>query len=97
MAEASVHGRGMHENLLEQIDHNRQSRELGDSYQSHREHLTSLILKNCPIEGRVAVLGAGNCNDLNLQQLAQHCSLIELIDLDESALDHAVLLIYVCN
>lgn len=41
--------------------------------------------------GRVAILGAGNCNDLDLRQLALECGEIHLFDLDREAMTGALL------
>jgi hypothetical protein len=39
---------------------------------------------------RLCVLGAGNCNDLDLQRLAEHYAEIHLVDIDAAALARAV-------
>ena len=41
--------------------------------------------------GKVAILGAGNCNDLDLVQLASECGEIHLFDLDQEAMEDALL------
>ncbi len=40
--------------------------------------------------GRIAVLGAGNCNDLHLKELVSSFSEVHLFDLDRAAMDDAV-------
>jgi hypothetical protein len=67
--------------------YNRQSADLWDSFAGHRERVTSLAL--AAPGGRLAVLGAGNCNDLDLGPLAAHFSEIHLADLDRDALARA--------
>ena len=42
-------------------------------------------------QGKVAILGAGNCNDLDLVQLASECGEIHLFDLDREAMEDALL------
>lgn len=67
------------------------SRPNWESGAGHREtlkrYLTGLAEKQ---QGRLCVLGAGNCNDLDLKQLLQVYSEVHLVDLDQSALDYAV-------
>ena len=74
------------------------SRELNHStapnwhlFSSHRERVTRLVLNALSHHsgGRVCVLGAGNCNDLSLSELAGQASEIHLIDIDGSALERA--------
>lgn len=63
-----------------------------DTFAGHREHLTRIACPGVP-EGsglKLAVLGAGNCNDLDLAVLAAHYESIHLIDIDASALERAV-------
>jgi hypothetical protein len=60
-------------------------------YASHRRHVTQLLLAGGSIEHtRLAVLGAGNCNDLDLQTLAEHYREIHLVDIDGEALKRGV-------
>jgi hypothetical protein len=47
------------------------------------------IETNAPASGRVAVLGAGNCNDLDLPGLLSRFREVALLDLDEAALKQA--------
>jgi hypothetical protein len=54
-----------------------------DSFAEHRVRLTALALE--PPGQTLAVLGAGNCNDLDLPALAARFREIHLIDLDEEA------------
>ena len=42
-------------------------------------------------QGKVAILGAGNCNDLDLVQLVSECGEIHLFDLDREAMEDALL------
>lgn len=57
----------------------------------HREtltrHLTGLAGNK---KGRLCVLGAGNCNDIDLKRLLQDYSEIHLVDLDQHALEYGV-------
>jgi hypothetical protein len=70
---------------------NRDGRDLWDRYGAHREKLASLIVAHAPsTPGRLALLGAGNGNDLDLERLAAHFSEIHLVDIDPAALSRAV-------
>jgi hypothetical protein len=69
---------------------NRESAELWQSFDEHRARLTALALAGAPEGGTLAVLGAGNCNDLDLAALAARFAAIHLVDLDEEAVRRAV-------
>jgi len=58
-------------------------------YSSHRKQIEKLITPASP-GGRICVLGAGNCNDLDLSWLTQVYSQTHLIDLDADSLASAV-------
>jgi hypothetical protein len=58
-----------------------------DAYAEHRRQLTALLRRVG--RGRVAVLGAGNANDLAFDQLGPRLSELHLVDLDGQALDRA--------
>jgi hypothetical protein len=76
--------------LARQVAHNRKSAGNWELYAEHRARITrlSLGLLNATGEGnaRVCVLGAGNCNDLELSVLTKHCRELHLIDFDSEAL-----------
>jgi hypothetical protein len=56
----------------------------------HRRRVMQLIGSNAPAAGgRVGILGAGNCNDLDLPQLLARFTEVTLIDLDRAALQGA--------
>ena len=60
-------------------------------YAPHRRHVTQLLLADGKFgHSRLAVLGAGNCNDLDLQSLAGHFTEIHLVDIDGNALNQGV-------
>jgi hypothetical protein len=67
---------------------NRESASLWDHFGSHRARVTALALASAPPggQGSLVVLGAGNCNDLELPALAAAYGRIHLVDLDEEAL-----------
>jgi hypothetical protein len=68
---------------------NRESAELWPSFGEHRARVTALALTGAPAGGTLAVLGAGNCNDLALAELAARFAEIHLVDLDEEAVQRA--------
>ncbi|HRX79633.1 MAG TPA: hypothetical protein P5307_11265 [Pirellulaceae bacterium] len=60
-------------------------------FASHRERVTQLLLDMAPVEnGRLCVLGAGNCNDLALARLTQAYGHIDLVDIDEEAIQAGI-------
>jgi hypothetical protein len=60
-------------------------------YAAHRAQLTAAIRASAPrAGGTLCVLGAGRCNDLDLEVLAEVFSEIHLVDLDGKALAGAV-------
>ena len=72
--------------LEEQVDRNRESRNRWIEYSSHRARVTQLIARHAPRDGRLLLLGAGNCNDVDLHALAGSFSEIHLVDSDSDAL-----------
>jgi hypothetical protein len=69
---------------------NEQSRANRELYSSHRQQLTAALLGACPKPGgRLALLGAGNCNDVELKDLLTVFSEIHLVDIDSAALSSA--------
>src|SRR3954447_9511200 len=60
-------------------------------FASHREQIERLLVADgLGGGGRLCVLGAGNCNDLDLPTLAEVFDEIHLVDLDPAALEAAV-------
>lgn len=71
----------------EQVRRNRDARQGWLLYQSHRERVTQLLQSSAISPGAtLCVLGAGNCNDLDLQRLKVQFRQIHLVDLDTEAL-----------
>lgn len=71
---------------------NESTRDLFDSYREHREQVTRLALESAKpgSTSTLCVLGAGNCLDLDLGQLAGRFSAVHLVDLDRTALERAL-------
>src|SRR5260370_41422910 len=60
-------------------------------YAEHRAPVTAAIVKSAAGEGaRLCLLGAGRCNDVDLEQLLLTFAEIHLVDIDKSALAQAV-------
>ena len=61
------------------------------AFAGHRERLTSIVASSAPpdAEGRLCVLGAGNCHDLDLVRLAALFREIHLVDIDQAAIEGA--------
>jgi hypothetical protein len=62
-----------------------------DRYAAHRRRLMGELLEIAPARasGKLCLLGAGNCNDVDLAVLAQLFAEIHLVDLDAAALTRA--------
>jgi hypothetical protein len=67
---------------------NRNSEGRWNAFASHRAQMTALLeaAAHADGQGRLCVLGAGNCNDLDLSRLLPRFAQIHLCDLDEEAL-----------
>jgi len=77
----------------EQIRRNQASAECWQRYAGHRRVVTDLLLETPVTRSRpvLCVLGAGNCNDLELPRLADRFAKLHLVDLDDQALRRGVL------
>jgi hypothetical protein len=74
---------------------NRRSKDDWELYRGHRERFTATLLGLVPEvtpadrHASLCLLGAGNCNDLDLTQLAEQFGMIHLVDIDAGALSRA--------
>ena len=60
-------------------------------YEGHRTHFSAALLKCAPANGgRLCILGAGKCNDVDLERLSEAYSEIHLVDIDPPAVASAV-------
>ncbi len=74
-----------------QLAHNQSTRHNWESFKGHRERIMNLIQRSQKVGGgKIAVLGAGNCNDLDLKELASSFQEIHLFDLDRESMADAV-------
>ena len=77
----------MNKILAEQERRNGQSRDSWPHYASHREQVTQLLSSFAATPNdRLCVLGAGNCNDLDLTALTTTFRELSLVDWDATAL-----------
>lgn len=76
---------------LEQRRRNRESLVGWDTYASHRDVITRLLLDSRHNgDGSLTVLGAGNCNDLDLTRLAESFRRVSLVDVDRPSVEDGV-------
>jgi hypothetical protein len=68
---------------------NRQARDDWELFTSHRTRLTASIAALGRPGGVLTLLGAGNCNDVDLAALADVFTEIHLVDIDPAGLDRA--------
>jgi len=83
----------MNPTTASQQRHNEQTRDAWERFSPHRQHVTKL-LAGCVADPdshqRLCVLGAGNCNDLDLTALLHVFAEITLVDLDRDAVVQGV-------
>jgi len=73
---------------------NRDTRDHWDLFRDHRQRVTAEILALAPggsnaRGGRLCLFGAGNANDLDLEELAARFDEVHLVDIDPGALSRA--------
>jgi len=76
--------------VSEQKRRNDESRGMWDRFGPHRDRVTRLLVDSATPRGRVCVLGAGNCNDVDLGRLLEAFREVHLVDLDADALTTGV-------
>ena len=75
--------------LKKQRERNSSTAQHQDLYAGHRHHVMSII-QEVGRGGRICVLGAGNCNDLDLARLQQWFTEVHLVDWDAASLHEGV-------
>lgn len=73
-------------------DLNRATADNWDSFAPHRRRVTDLLLAagaGAGADATMAVLGAGNCNDLLLEEIAPRYAAVHLLDIDREAIKEA--------
>jgi hypothetical protein len=77
--------------VLRHIRSNRQTRDAWERCAAHRRKIHALIsAAECAAGSRLCVLGAGNCNDLDLRTLEADFAEVHLVDLDREAIEAGV-------
>lgn len=75
----------------QQSELNRSTASCWSLFEAHRQQVMRLIERHAPpANGRLCILGAGNCNDLDLSRLCAIFSETHLVDLDADGLRAAV-------
>ncbi|HJN07299.1 MAG TPA: hypothetical protein QF564_01300 [Pirellulaceae bacterium] len=70
---------------------NADSRDRWECFATHRRKVTELLMaSHAEGQGRLCLLGAGNCNDLDLTALTKVYSEVHLVDLDQEAVTSGV-------
>jgi hypothetical protein len=77
--------------LTRQVRRNRESRLSWDIYTDHRRRVTTLLTSAARTSAdQICIVGAGNCNDVDLQLLRERFDHVHLVDLDGDALDEGL-------
>ena len=77
--------------MARQLRLNRETLDFWRLYRSHREAVADLISRTPqPGSASLCILGAGNCNDLDLVRFTSRFAQVHLVDLDRQAMDKGV-------
>ena len=77
--------------VARQLRLNRETLDYWRLYRSHREAVADLISRTPqPGSASLCILGAGNCNDLDLARFTSRFAQVHLVDLDRQAMDKGV-------
>ena len=77
--------------VVRQLRLNRETLDFWRLYRSHREAVADLISRTPqPASASLCILGAGNCNDLDLVRFTSRFAQVHLVDLDRQAMDKGV-------
>ncbi len=77
--------------VARQLRLNRETLDNWRLYRSHREAVADLICQPPqPASARLCILGAGNCNDLDLARFSGRFAQVHLVDLDRQAMTKGV-------
>lgn len=75
--------------IKQQKNANKASLKYFNYFEDHRRRQTDFVLANNPQGGRICILGAGNCFDVDLTRLCEVFAEVHLVDIDRDALDGA--------
>jgi hypothetical protein len=74
-----------------QAERNQSTKDSWVAAEMHRQIVSGLLAGTSQeASGKLCVLGAGNCNDLDLQQLLKAFSEVHLVDIDTQAVEHGL-------
>lgn len=90
LADAGAGAAGQGPHLSRQVEANASTADAWSLFAEHRRHVTDLVESRAVAHGRLCVLGAGNCNDLDLETLGTRFAQTHLVDLDGQALARAL-------
>lgn len=76
--------------LYNQIEESTKIKDSLKRWENYRKQVTEFILEEIEIEDKVTIVGAGECNDLDLSKLLPYVSEFTLVDKDIEALKQAV-------
>jgi hypothetical protein len=77
--------------IEDQVERNLESKDRWGLYYSHRQKILEIIRsKSSSNSDKICILGAGNCNDLNLNILANQFKEVHLVDLDGQAIRNGI-------
>jgi len=77
--------------VKKQIQLNQATLDHWSIYLSHREKIQHLLIETLqPVSARLCVLGAGNCNDLDLTDLTSRFAQVHLVDIDQQCLVNSI-------
>jgi hypothetical protein len=61
-----------------------------EMWRGYRDALTAYVLSNLTPKSKIAILGAGECNDIDLKRVVEKGHQVTLLDRDESAMKRGV-------
>jgi hypothetical protein len=79
-----------HDFVQIQERNNLQARAAWERVASHRQKVTEILLDAGPRGGRLCLLGAGNCLDIDIPRLLDRFSQLTLVDIDPIAMDFGI-------
>lgn len=76
--------------VLDRIAAQRYNPNAFEEWEEYRRKLTDIVIGGISKGSTLAIYGAGRCNDIDLNRLADHFSEITLLDCDEAAMQAAL-------
>jgi len=76
--------------IQNQIGLNATTRDRWETFSNHRQRIMALLAPDSQSGERICILGAGNCNDLDLPILAAAFQEVVLVDLDGESLESGI-------